>query len=50
MLTGFSSLAALEVVKKTTFSAAGGGGQCWKFPQVRQSEADNFGGGPGTFC
>ena len=23
--------------------------QCWKFPQVRQSEADNFGGGPGTF-
>ena len=24
--------------------------QCWKFPQVRQSEADNFGGGPGTFC
>ena len=24
-------------------------GQCWKFPQVRQSEADNFGGGPGTF-
>ena len=24
--------------------------QCWKFPQARQSEADNFGGGPGTFC
>ena len=24
--------------------------QCWKFPQVRQSEADNLGGGPGTFC
>ena len=24
--------------------------QCWKFPQIRQSEADNFGGGPGTFC
>ena len=24
--------------------------QCWKFPLVRQSEADNFGGGPGTFC
>ena len=24
--------------------------QCWKFPQVRRSEADNFGGGPGTFC
>ena len=24
--------------------------QCWKFPQVRQSEADNFEGGPGTFC
>ena len=24
--------------------------QCWKFPQVRQSGADNFGGGPGTFC
>ena len=24
--------------------------QCWKFPQVRQSEADNFGGGLGTFC
>ena len=24
--------------------------QCWKFPQVRQSEADNFGGGPETFC
>ena len=24
--------------------------QCWKFPQVCQSEADNFGGGPGTFC
>ena len=23
--------------------------QCWKFPQVRQSEADNFGGGPGSF-
>ena len=24
--------------------------QCWKFPQVRQFEADNFGGGPATFC
>ena len=24
--------------------------QCWKFPQVRQSKADNFGVGPGTFC
>ena len=24
--------------------------QCWKFPQVRRSEADSFGGGPGTFC
>ena len=24
--------------------------QCWKFSQDRQSEADNFGGGPGTFC
>ena len=24
--------------------------QCWKFPRVRQSKADNFGGGPGTFC
>ena len=24
--------------------------QCWKFPQVRWSEADNFGGGPGTSC
>ena len=24
--------------------------QCWKFPQVRQSEASNFGGGLGTFC
>ena len=24
--------------------------QCWKFPQVRRSEADNFGGGLGTFC
>ena len=24
--------------------------QCWKFPQVRRSEADNFGGGPGNFC
>ena len=24
--------------------------QCWKFPQVPQSKADNFGGGPGTFC
>ena len=24
--------------------------QCWKFPQVRQSEADNFGGGPETLC
>ena len=24
--------------------------QCWKFPQVRRSEADNFGGGPETFC
>ena len=24
--------------------------QCWKFPQVRRSEADNFGGGQGTFC
>ena len=23
--------------------------QCWKFPQVRWPEADNFGGGPGTF-
>ena len=23
---------------------------CWKFPQARRSEADNFGGGPGTFC
>ena len=23
--------------------------QCWNFPQVRQSEADNFRGGPGTF-
>ena len=23
--------------------------QCWKYPQVRQSEADNF-GGLGTFC
>ena len=23
--------------------------QCWKFPQVRRSEADNFGGGPETF-
>ena len=29
VLTGFSSLAALEVVKKTTFSAAGGGGLVW---------------------
>ena len=27
-----------------------GPSQCWKFPQARQSEADNFGGGPGTFC
>ena len=25
-------------------------GQCWKFPQVRRSEAGNFGGGLGTFC
>ena len=24
--------------------------QCWKFPQVRQSEADKFGGGLVTFC
>ena len=24
--------------------------QCWKFPQVRRSEADNFGGWLGTFC
>ena len=24
--------------------------QCWKFPQVRRSEAGNFWGGPGTFC
>ena len=24
--------------------------QCWKFQQVHLSEADNFGGGPGTFC
>ena len=24
--------------------------QCWKFPQVRQSEVDNFVGGLGTFC
>ena len=24
--------------------------QCWKFPQVRQSEADSFFWGPGTFC
>ena len=24
--------------------------QCWKFAPVRQSKADNFGGGPGTFC
>ena len=24
--------------------------QCWKFPQVRRSEDNNFGGGPGTFC
>ena len=24
--------------------------QCWKFPRVRLSKADNFGGGPGTFC
>ena len=24
--------------------------QRWKFPQVRQFEADNFGGRPGTFC
>ena len=24
--------------------------QRWKFPQVCQSEADNFGGGLGTFC
>ena len=24
--------------------------QCWKFPQVRRSEAVNFGGGLGTFC
>ena len=24
--------------------------QCWKFQQVRRSEANNFGGGPGTFC
>ena len=23
--------------------------QCWKLSQVRQSEANNFGGGPGTF-
>ena len=23
--------------------------QCWKFPLTCQSEADNFGGGPGTF-
>ena len=23
--------------------------QCWKFSLVRQSEADNFAGGPGTF-
>ena len=26
------------------------GSQCWKFPQVRRSEADNFGGGPEIFC
>ena len=24
--------------------------QCWKFPQVHRSEADNFGRGLGTFC
>ena len=24
--------------------------QCWKFPQVSRSEADNFVGGLGTFC
>ena len=24
--------------------------QCWKFPQVHRSEADNYGGGPETFC
>ena len=24
--------------------------QCWKFPQVRQPEADSFGGGAATFC
>ena len=24
--------------------------QCWKFMQVCQSEADNFGGGPEIFC
>ena len=27
-----------------------GNQQCWKFPQVRQSEADKFGGGLATFC
>ena len=24
--------------------------QCWKFPQARRPEADNFRGGPETFC
>ena len=24
--------------------------KCWKFPQVRRSQANNFGGGLGTFC
>ena len=32
----------LSEIKPTT--------QCWKFPQVHWSEADNFGGGLGTFC
>ena len=38
---------------KWLIKAIGGGGgysQCWKFPQVLWSEAENFGGGPGTFC
>ena len=41
------------LLKNLTLKIQGQGhgwGQSWKFPQVRQSEVDNFGGGLETFC
>ena len=45
-----SSQPSILIIPLAQRSQRGYTGQCWKFPQARQSEADNFGGGPETFC